>query len=174
MALNWEGDSMKKETWLSRGSWTKLMELNLERIMFIRAGEPMRKENKIQKGAKLRRALDWYFVARLKRTLHREASSTETQELDEEWKLMDKGDQLRLWSWMQKGARWRLGSLVNEGAGLRPESLSKKCAQWRSWSLVVKHTGLRTPTRKSKWVGGAELRRELDSEGGLLKKANLC
>ena len=58
----------------------------------------MWKENRIEKGSELRRELHCYFVAKFKATLHREASSTETQELDEEWKLMDKGDQLRLWS----------------------------------------------------------------------------
>ena len=58
----------------------------------------MRKENEIKKGEELRRETHCYFVAKFKATLHREASSTETQEADEEWKLMAKGDQLRLWS----------------------------------------------------------------------------
>ena len=45
----------------------------------------MWKEHEIKKGAELRRELHCYFVAKFKATLHREASSTETQELDEEW-----------------------------------------------------------------------------------------
>ena len=72
--------------------------LNLEMFFLLEAGELMWKESEIKKGAELRRELHCYFAAEVKATLHREASSTETQELDEEWKAMDKGDQLRLWS----------------------------------------------------------------------------
>ena len=48
---------MKKETRLSRGSLTKLRELNLERIFLIKAGELMWRGSKVKKGAALRREL---------------------------------------------------------------------------------------------------------------------
>ena len=43
--------------------------------------------SKVKKGAALRRELHQYFVAKAKRARHREASSTETQGLDEEWAI---------------------------------------------------------------------------------------
>ena len=49
----------------------------------------MGKEKEIKKGAQLRSELHCHFVAKFKGTLHRAASLTEIQELDQKWTLMD-------------------------------------------------------------------------------------
>ena len=71
------------------------MELNSARIISIKAGELMRREDEIQKGAELRNALDRYSVAKLQgRCIVKQAQLSPG--LDEESALMNKGDQLRL------------------------------------------------------------------------------
>ena len=71
------------------------MELNSARIISIKAGELMRREDETQKGAELRNALDRYSVAKLQgRCIVKQAQLSPG--LDERSALMNKGDQLRL------------------------------------------------------------------------------